>query len=56
MMMDFRQLLNNDEPSNLHRVCNLIFKHRHADGWPPQDTDTIAAEKKRFNEALDQTR
>ena len=53
-MMDFRQLLNNDDPSNLNRVCNLVFKYRSSDGWSTHDTETIASERRRFNEALDQ--
>ena len=54
LMMDFRQLLSNDDPSSLNRVCNLVFRHCQTDGWSPEETDAIAAAKKRFNEALDQ--
>ncbi|NOT27866.1 MAG: hypothetical protein HOP16_17410 [Acidobacteria bacterium] len=33
LMMDFRQLVSNDDASSLNRVCNLLFKHREAGGW-----------------------
>jgi hypothetical protein len=54
LMMDFRQLVSNDDASSLNRVCNLVFKHRQADAWSQEDTERIAAAKRRFNEALDQ--
>jgi len=54
LMMDFRQLVSNDDPSSLNRVCNLVFEHRHADGWSQEETQRIAAARRRFNEALDQ--
>ena len=54
VMMDFRQLVSNDDSSSLNRVCNLVFRHRDADGWSQEETDKIAAAKRRFNEALDQ--
>lgn len=54
LMMDFRQLLNNDDLSNINRTCNLIFKHRAHDGWSDEQLATVADARKRFNEALDQ--
>ena len=49
-----RELLSNDDPSSLNRVCNLVFKYRQADGRSDGEADAIAAARKRFNEALDQ--
>jgi hypothetical protein len=53
LMMDFRQLLGNDESSNVNRVCNLVFKNRESDGWSEQEADRIAAARRRFTEALE---
>lgn len=44
-------LLSNDGPSRVNRDCNLVFKHRQADGLSDDETYAIAAAMGRFNEA-----
>jgi hypothetical protein len=53
LMLDFRQLISNDDAANLNRLCNCAFKARPE--WADDKLTAIAAARRRFNEALDQT-
>lgn len=54
LMLDFRQLLNNDDSSNLNRTHNLVHQNRASHGWTTQELYRVSDARRRFSEALDQ--
>ena len=53
LMLDFRQLLNNDL-TNFNRSFNQILRNRVRDAWSDEEIERAKQARERFNAALDQ--
>ena len=51
LMLDFRQLISNDDDANVNRLCNAVAK---SEEWTEQERKAVVNARQRFNKALDQ--